>query len=570
MDQVLDLSDRLREWGVDCRLDQYEDSPQEGWARWCSGQIEDADFVLIVCSSIYHNRYSGRDRKGIGKGVKWEGAIITQELYESEAINSKYIPVILSSDHDRYIIRELRQTTVYDLSVKEGFERLYRRITNQPLTLKPSLGSVRSFEARDRKQDFRVSNGNYTLPGERNGKVPYYLLFCALVLMGAFVFYRLPPSDTTVNKEKWQQAIQTLESRLSDAHFPDDGYGDRLSTRHTPDSWTTAQVLAGVLSAGVSLKDGNLKRSFQYLIKHQEDGGWSRLETPKTPSTEVTSWVGLAGLLSLHRPDIWGTSQEEAKRMVQDVYKEVTRRQTKTGGWSTFQNFDASQSLNVGAYASVMALVFLLQVENGDAKWVVSNESKLKEQIRRGLEWILATYNGDIEGWEEIRGEGLNHELTTYNLLLLTQAKRQGFEYIKDRPEYKKARLVWLKKRNKETSDGPTHSMIKQEQYVSEGNTQDTRLEIYAVKLMRYPWFFLLATVLGDDSSLPEEERNLAHRVSSTFWARLDDSIKSVSTGHTYTAAETLLCLGWIGQHYHWIGNHDWGKPALPAVTAVN
>jgi hypothetical protein len=31
---VLDLSNRLREWGVDCIIDQYEPFPPEGWPHW--------------------------------------------------------------------------------------------------------------------------------------------------------------------------------------------------------------------------------------------------------------------------------------------------------------------------------------------------------------------------------------------------------------------------------------------------------------------------------------------------------------------------------------------------------
>jgi len=30
-DRVLELSDRLRDDGIDCHLDQYEESPAEGW-----------------------------------------------------------------------------------------------------------------------------------------------------------------------------------------------------------------------------------------------------------------------------------------------------------------------------------------------------------------------------------------------------------------------------------------------------------------------------------------------------------------------------------------------------------
>jgi hypothetical protein len=33
LDHVLELADRLRTDGIDCHIDQYEESPPEGWPR---------------------------------------------------------------------------------------------------------------------------------------------------------------------------------------------------------------------------------------------------------------------------------------------------------------------------------------------------------------------------------------------------------------------------------------------------------------------------------------------------------------------------------------------------------
>ena len=52
-DRVLALSDHLRAGGIDCILDQYADSPPEGFPRWMDRQIRAADFVLMVCTPTY-------------------------------------------------------------------------------------------------------------------------------------------------------------------------------------------------------------------------------------------------------------------------------------------------------------------------------------------------------------------------------------------------------------------------------------------------------------------------------------------------------------------------------------
>jgi hypothetical protein len=58
---VLGLTDRLRNHGVDAWLDQYEIAPPEGWPRWMIQQIEQARFVLLVCTENYYKRVSGTD-----------------------------------------------------------------------------------------------------------------------------------------------------------------------------------------------------------------------------------------------------------------------------------------------------------------------------------------------------------------------------------------------------------------------------------------------------------------------------------------------------------------------------
>ncbi len=141
--QVLTFSKRLRAEGIDCSLDQYQQSPRCGWAKWTLDEIRQADFVIVVCSRTYHRRFEDREQAGIGKGVRWEGAMITQEMFFSDAKNEKFLPTILSSSDITHVPVVLRDTTLYDVSKPDGYERLYRRITDQPLNVKSSLGKVR-------------------------------------------------------------------------------------------------------------------------------------------------------------------------------------------------------------------------------------------------------------------------------------------------------------------------------------------------------------------------------------------------------------------------------------------
>ena len=79
-DAILALSERLRQEGVDCVIDQYEQAPAEGWPSWCERQVEQANFVLVACTETYRRRFEKEEVPGKGLGGTWEGHIITQEL----------------------------------------------------------------------------------------------------------------------------------------------------------------------------------------------------------------------------------------------------------------------------------------------------------------------------------------------------------------------------------------------------------------------------------------------------------------------------------------------------------
>jgi nucleoside phosphorylase len=165
-DRILELADRLREDGIDCMIDQYEESPSEGWQRWMLNQVEEATFVLVACTEQYDRRFRGREVVGKGKGVTWEGGVIIQELYDDQGQNAKFIPVTLAPEDTNFIPSPLRSATSYRLNTANGYELLYRRLTNQPKTSKPALGIVQQLPHRDRQQFFLDENRQNSLKNE--------------------------------------------------------------------------------------------------------------------------------------------------------------------------------------------------------------------------------------------------------------------------------------------------------------------------------------------------------------------------------------------------------------------
>jgi hypothetical protein len=117
-------------------------------------QIQEADFVLMLCTETYCRRVKGEEIPGKGHGVRWEGNLIRQHLYNAGTLNTKFIPVLLESGEFKHIPTSLQGTTFYSAHTEEGYEALYRHLTNQPRTRKPELGKLKELPPRQRQQDF--------------------------------------------------------------------------------------------------------------------------------------------------------------------------------------------------------------------------------------------------------------------------------------------------------------------------------------------------------------------------------------------------------------------------------
>ncbi len=96
--EVKALAVWLRGQGVRVLADDMfgQRPPPEGWVAWMQQSIEDADAVLIVCTPRYKQLLAKRPNaadKG-GLGATWEGAIISQELYNARLHNTKFFPIL--------------------------------------------------------------------------------------------------------------------------------------------------------------------------------------------------------------------------------------------------------------------------------------------------------------------------------------------------------------------------------------------------------------------------------------------------------------------------------------------
>jgi hypothetical protein len=194
----LKLADRLRAAGLDCRIDQYFllsrhgfVKPQrrpgdkvEPWVIWAGAQIQDADFVLLVCSAQYAATVSKSllggdltweewhampddlkfklqeyqmDEKTEKKDklpyAWWDWHFMIQDMESGRAERQKFIPVGFGpyssvSQHVPYFIKG---ESYYNLDSDEDFEGLLRGIKTQFRIRHPREGIFVSYSHKDKK-----------------------------------------------------------------------------------------------------------------------------------------------------------------------------------------------------------------------------------------------------------------------------------------------------------------------------------------------------------------------------------------------------------------------------------
>ena len=124
--RVLALAERLRADGIDADLDQYvKGTPPQKWPRWMLDRLDWADFVLLVCTPTYYRRFRGQEDPDRGRGVDWEGAVITDSIYEARSATIKFVPVLFDPADEASIPEPVRGYTVYCLSSQTRYRQLY-------------------------------------------------------------------------------------------------------------------------------------------------------------------------------------------------------------------------------------------------------------------------------------------------------------------------------------------------------------------------------------------------------------------------------------------------------------
>lgn len=146
-DWVVNLSNELRESGVDVILDKWDLKEGHDSNVFMEKMVSDPKIkkVALICDQMYTEKADGRSG-----GVGTETQIISAEVYSKEDQN-KFVTIIAERDEEGKAFLPIYYTSrIYiDLSDNDlyakNFEQLLRWIYDKPLYIKPDLGKKPAF-----------------------------------------------------------------------------------------------------------------------------------------------------------------------------------------------------------------------------------------------------------------------------------------------------------------------------------------------------------------------------------------------------------------------------------------
>jgi hypothetical protein len=174
-----ELADRLRNDGVDVRLDVYfrdglygfsppqpiPGDPRDPWFVWLAQQIAEADSVLLFCTPDYahpnpeHRRYHGEwsDWSQLDESTRiarqydvpgrwWDWYAINRESSDRP---QKFIPIGLGHYHRDQMPPIILRATYIDLATEAGYDTLLRRILHVWHERVPRQGIFISYAHKD-------------------------------------------------------------------------------------------------------------------------------------------------------------------------------------------------------------------------------------------------------------------------------------------------------------------------------------------------------------------------------------------------------------------------------------
>jgi hypothetical protein len=138
---VKTIATKLREDGVNVKLDQWELVPGDQLPSFMEKSIRGVDFVLIICTPKYKQKSDNREG-----GVGYEGDIITAELFQNQN-HRKFIQILRRSEWIESAPSWISAKYYIDLRDSANFDSNYKDLITTILNIRetaPPLGQYQN------------------------------------------------------------------------------------------------------------------------------------------------------------------------------------------------------------------------------------------------------------------------------------------------------------------------------------------------------------------------------------------------------------------------------------------
>jgi hypothetical protein len=144
--EVIEFTGKLRGFGLDAELDLFHTHETEtDWTRFGPQQVEQSEFVILVMSQSWAERWSGKNNPTEGAGAVAEADALRGLFARHQADwQKKVLIALLPGKRSDIIPLDLARVNHYTVDPDDPttFDNLLRSITSQPLYVKPDLGEV--------------------------------------------------------------------------------------------------------------------------------------------------------------------------------------------------------------------------------------------------------------------------------------------------------------------------------------------------------------------------------------------------------------------------------------------
>lgn len=152
--KVLSFANKLCDDGYGARIDQHIADPPEGWPLWMDNGINDADFVLLICTETYKRRVMGKEESGIGFGGRFEGKVVYNLIHNNASRNEKFLPVLFHSADRVHIPNLLSGDSCYLIESAQSYDKLLQKLQDKHRAKVPDIGDVREVDGVETPDDF--------------------------------------------------------------------------------------------------------------------------------------------------------------------------------------------------------------------------------------------------------------------------------------------------------------------------------------------------------------------------------------------------------------------------------